>query len=171
MSEPPRSREEIEALGYDLVYRPHREVADHMAFYKVEYEGKVTAPPIVDKYDISMNEIWLSEKFKPYERYVLFHELQEIKYRAKGYSVQKAHQKAKKDEKIWEGDPKWEELRREVNLVGKELLTDVPGFGEELFRRLMKNRPYFDMVQIRCVKGIGEKRLKTLKEEFWCFGD
>lgn len=171
MNEKPRPKKEIEELGYDIVYKPHKEVVDHMAFYKVEYEGEVIAPPIVEKYDISLNEIWLSEKFKPYERYILYHELQEIKYRAEGYGVKKAHLKAKEDEKIWERDSKWEELRREINLVGRDFLTDISGFGDELFDRLMKNRPYFDMDELKYVKGIGEKRFNILKEEFWCFGD
>ncbi len=171
MDEKPRPKKEMESLGYDIVYKPHKEIADHMAFYKVEYDSKVIAPPIVRRYDISLNEVWLSEKFKPYEKYILYHELQEIKYRAEGYGVREAHLKAKEDEKIWEGDPKWEELRREINLVGRELFTDVPGFSDELFDRLMKNRPYFDMDELKDVKGIGENRFKRLKEEFWCFRD
>lgn len=171
MNERPRPREEIESLGYDVIYRDHEEVAEHMAFYKVEYDGKVIAPPIVEKYDISLNEIWLSEKFKPYERYVLYHELQEIKYRARGYGVKEAHLKAEEDERVWEGDPRWEELRREINLVGREIFTGIPGLGAELFDRLMKNRPYFDLEEVKDVKGIGEKRFKRFKEEFWCFGN
>lgn len=171
MNEKPWPKKEIEDLGYDIVYKPHKEVVDHMAFYKVEYNGEVIAPPIVENYDISLNEIWLSENFKPYEKYILYHELQEIKYRAKGYGVKEAHLKAEKDERIWKGDPKWEELRREINLVGRDLLTNISGFGDELFDILMKNRPYFDMDELKDVKGIGEKRFKTLKEEFWCFGD
>ncbi len=171
MNKEPGPLEEIETLGYDVIYKPHEEVADHMAFYKVEYEGEIIAPPIVEKYNISLNEIWLSEKFKPYEKYVLCHELQEIKYRAKGHGVKEAHLQAKKDEKIWKGDPKWEELRREINLVGRKLFLETEGLGERSFERLMKNRPYFDIEELKDVKGIGKKRFKKLKDEFWCFGD
>ncbi len=171
MNEKPRPREKVDRLGYKILYKPHEEIAEHMAFYKVEYKGKVIAPPIVEKYDISLNEIWLSEKFKPYEKFVLYHELQEIKYRAKGYGVKESHHKASKDEKIWKGDPKWEELRREINLVNRDLLKKIPGFGDKLFDRLMKNRPYFDIDELKDVKGIGEMRFKRLEEEFWCFGN
>jgi len=171
MNERPKPREEIKSLGYDVIYRDHEEVAEHMAFYKVEYNGKMIAPPIVEKYDISLNEIWLSEKFKPYEKYVLHHELTEIKYRAEGSGVREAHLQAEEDEKIWEGDQKWEELRREINLVGRNLFTETTGFSEKLFDSLMKNRPYFDMEELKEVEWIGEKRFEILKEEFWCFGD
>lgn len=171
MPEKPKPKEEIKRLGYHIVYKPNKEIADHMAFYKVEYDGEVIAPPIVEKYDIDLNEIWLSEKFKPYERYILYHELSEINYRAEGYGVREAHLKAEEEEKVWKGDPKWEELRKEINLVSRDLVTALPEFGDELFDRLMKNRPYFDMDELKEVKGIGEKEVETLKKEFWCFGD
>ena len=48
-------------------------------------------PPAAEKLGIPLNEIWISEKWKKYERYILYHELQEIKYRAMGYGKEEAH--------------------------------------------------------------------------------
>ncbi|MBS3790975.1 MAG: helix-hairpin-helix domain-containing protein [Candidatus Thermoplasmatota archaeon] len=160
-------RKELERLGYDLVYKPHEDVADHMAFYKVKYKGKEIAPPIVEKYNISLNEIWMSEKLRPYEKFILHHELQEIKYRAEGYGVKEAHKKASEDEKVWRGEPKYEKLRREINLVSEEFFTELTGFGETLYKRIVKNRPYFDIEEVKEVEGIGPKRFQRLKKNFW----
>lgn len=38
-------KEEIEELGYDILYKPHAEMAEYNAFYRVEYDGEVIAPP------------------------------------------------------------------------------------------------------------------------------
>ena len=80
-----------------------------MAFYRVEFDGREIAPGIADRFDISLNEIWMSEKLQPYEKYVLHHELQEIKH-----------------------------------------------------------RPYFDLEELKQVKGIGKQRFQTLTVECWC---
>ncbi len=168
MKEVPDPKEEARRLGYEIVYKPHREIADYMAFYRMEYNGKEIAPPIAKKFDISKNEIWLSDKLRPYERYILYHELREIEYRSEGYSVEEAHLKAKKDETIWEGDTRWEELRREINLVGEDIVTRLPGFGKVLYQRIVEGRPYHIMDDLEKIRGIGDKRLKTMKNYFWC---
>lgn len=157
----------MDRLGYNLIYKPHKKIAEHLAFYRVEYEGKEISPPIVEKYDISLNEIWISEKLRPYEKYILHHELQEIKYRAEGYDVREAHEKASEDGDIWEDEPGYEELKKEINLVSEEDFTSIPGFGEELYKRLVENRPYFHLDGVKEVPGIGEERFQRLKENFW----
>ncbi|MFP4001184.1 MAG: hypothetical protein ACLFU5_04720 [Thermoplasmata archaeon] len=167
MEENPNPKKELKRLDYDLVYKPHEDVAAHIAFYKVKYKGKEIAPPIVEKYNISLNEIWMSEKLRPYEKYILHHELQEIKYRAEGYGVKEAHEKASEDEKVWRGEPKYEKLRREINLVSEEFFTELTGFDETFYERIVKNRPYFDIQELKDVEGIGPKRIQSMKENFW----
>jgi competence protein ComEA len=165
----PDARAQMEELGYDIVYKPHETMAAYNAFYRVEYDGDVIAPPAARRMDVPLNEVWLTEFLRPYERYILYHELNEIKYRAQGYSVDEAHERAVEDDKIWAGDPKWEELQREINIVSPERVCALDGFGRELFDRLQKNRPYCDMAELRAVPGIDRTRHDRLVEEFWCF--
>jgi len=52
-----------------------------------------------------LNEIWISEKWKPYAKYIIFHELREIYYRAKGFERDDAHEKAIEDQlALWKDD-------------------------------------------------------------------
>lgn len=165
----PTPREELEELGYDIVYKPHETMAEYNAFYRVEYEGQEIAPPAARRMKVPLNEVWITELLRPYERYILYHELNEIRYRAQGSDVDEAHQKALEDDLIWEGDPKWEELQREINLVSPSRVAALPGFGATLFERIQKNRPYCDMNELLAVEGIGRKRYEQLAERFWCF--
>jgi len=72
------------------------------------YRGKVISPPAADKLSIPLNEIWLSERLKVFEEYVLFHELREIEYRYQGYEVSEAHIRARVDEGLrFCNDPRW----------------------------------------------------------------
>ena len=79
----------------------------------MEYEGKLIRPQVAKKLHIPLNEIWISEKLKNQEERILFHELQEIRYRRKGYNGKKAHEKAEKDEIIIYGN--------RIDYEGKEL--------------------------------------------------
>lgn len=166
--EAPDPRAEMESRGWEIVYKPHAEMAAYNAFYRVEYEGQEIAPPAARREGVPLNEVWLSEKFRPYERYILFHELSEIAYRAAGYGVEKAHELAEQADKRWAGDPKWEEFRREINVVPPELVTQLEGFDEALFERIQHNRPYCDMAELREVPGIDGERFRRLEDEFWC---
>lgn len=159
-------------LGYRVVYVPHEIIKDYNACYRVEYDGKIIYPPAADKLGIPLNEIWISEIWRPYEKYVLFHELQEIKHRAEGLDVEQAHNEASKDEiRVFKGDPIWERLKREINIAPKEILKNVDGIGDILAKRIMENRPYDSMEELLRVRGIGRKRLKNLKNMMWCIGD
>ena len=164
----PNPRKELEELGYDIVYKPHKEIADYNAFYRVEYKGEKITCPVAERWDIPMDEIWVSEKYEYYEKYILYHELNEIKYKADGFEGMDAHERALQEDKVWEGDPKWEEFRREINIVSEELVIKIPGFDEKMFERIMENRPYFDMQELKDVPYVEEKRFKKLKENFWC---
>lgn len=166
---PPDPRAEMGELGYDVVYKPHEVMAKYNAFYRVEYDGEEIAPPAAREMGVPLNEVWLTELLRPYEKYVLHHELNEIQYRAEGYGVEEAHERAVADDEVWAGDPKWEELQREINLVPPDRVVALEGFDEELFDRIMANRPYCDMRELREVPGIDEERYEQLCEEFWCF--
>ena len=103
-------REEIEKLGWRVKYVPHEVIEDYNACYRVVYHGKMIYPPAASKLGIPLNEIWLSERLREYEDYVLFHELREIQYRYQGYGVREAHLKARIDEALrFCDDPKWME--------------------------------------------------------------
>ncbi len=78
-------------LGYKVEYVPHEVIKDYNACYNVIYKGKHIKPPTADKLGIPLNEIWISEKWKKYEKYILYCELAEIKFRAQGYNVEEAH--------------------------------------------------------------------------------
>jgi competence protein ComEA len=166
---PPDPRAEMESLGYDVVYKPHEVMAKYNAFYNVEYDDQRIAPPAARRMGVPLNEVWLTEFLAPYERYVLHHELNEIRYRAAGYDVETAHERALEDDRVFEGDPKWDELWNEINLVPPRRVTALPGFGETLFERIQNHRPYCDMAELRAVPGIGPRRHELLCEAFWCF--
>jgi competence protein ComEA len=72
-------KKEIKKLSYKVVYVPHKVVKDHIACYNVKYKGKLIRPPVAKKLRIPLNEIWISKKFQGYEKFILFHELKEIK--------------------------------------------------------------------------------------------
>jgi competence protein ComEA len=161
-------RETLERLGYRVVYVPHEIIREYNACYRVSYEGKEIYPPAADRLGIPLNEIWISEKYRRYERYILHHELEEIRYRAEGLDVESAHQRAMGGLDAWEGEELWEELQSEVNLMSKESLCGIPGIGEELAERIMRGRPYNRVEELRRVQGIGEKRLRELKGRVLC---
>ena len=123
----------LKSLNYTLAYKPHRQIAKHMAFYNVQYNDQKIKCPISDHYGVPLNEIWLTEKFKPYEKYILYHELNEIKYRAEGLEPWEAHQKALEKDKIWKDEEEWQHLQKEINIITEEELTKIDGFGSVMF--------------------------------------
>lgn|GEM_PF-862898 len=162
-------KEEIAKLGYRVKYVPHELIKEYNACYRVVYQGKLIYPPAADKLGIPLNEIWISELLRSYERYVLFHELREIKHRAEGCSVEEAHKKALEDEKrAFAGDPLWERMNHEINLAPEDVLLGVKGIGKVLAWRIIRNRPYGSIEELQKVRGIGKKRFKELREHFWC---
>jgi len=105
----------IKKLSYKVVYVPHKVVGEHIACYNVRYKGKLIRPPVAIKLHIPLNEIWISKKFKKYEKFILFHEMKEIKYRSEGYKRKVAHKMARRDEvMLWKYNPKWKKLNAEV---------------------------------------------------------
>ncbi len=161
--------EEIKKNGYTLRFIPHDEIKEYIACYHVIYNGKEIYPPAAVRLGIPWGEIWLSDAFKDFADCILFHELQEIKHRAEGYGVDEAHLLALKDEEIeCKNDEKWMKLKREINVCTKESLLTTPGIGKTLAERIMENRPYDKMEDLKKVRGIGKKRFNRLKNNFWC---
>ncbi|MBS3814079.1 MAG: hypothetical protein V5A79_01195 [Candidatus Bipolaricaulota bacterium] len=162
-----RPREEMERLGFDVIYIKPKDIEKYNACYRVEYRGQEIYPPVADELGIPMNEIWISERLKEFEKYILHHELQEIKHRARGLDVKTAHEKALEDEKVFKGNPKWEKLKREINLAPEEVLTGIKGVGKKIFETIMKNRPYHEMEELRDVPLVGLNIYERLKGETW----
>ncbi|WP_246972601.1 hypothetical protein [Natribaculum luteum] len=117
------SRERLERRGWDVVYVPHAEIEAYNACYRVEYDGERIYPPAADDLEIPLDEIWISERWRPYERFVLYHELREIEYRARGDSVEEAHRNAERDElALWRHNPRWKQMNEAFG-VGREHLS------------------------------------------------
>jgi competence protein ComEA len=92
--------------AYKIRYVPHEIIEDYNATYNVVCENKHVTTKAAKELDIPLNEIWISEMWKPYEKYILFHELREIYCRAKGISRDEAHEKAIRDgSALWGNDP------------------------------------------------------------------
>jgi len=163
-------REKIRKLGYKVVYVPHEVIEDYNACYRVDYKGKIVFPPAADRLGIPLNEMWISKKWKGFDEYILYHELREIEYRADGHSVEQAHKLASKDaEEKYRGDPKHESLRREINVASKEILTELLGIDETLFREIKKNRPYHTIDELsEKIPTIEKQLFERIKEHFWC---
>ena len=47
---------------------------------------------------VPLNEVWISESYRDREDRVLYHELREIRYRARGWKPGRAHRQAAEDE-------------------------------------------------------------------------
>ncbi|MFW6196107.1 MAG: hypothetical protein ACOC5D_02105 [Thermoplasmatota archaeon] len=167
------SKEELKGIlsdrDFKLVFKNSELMKKYNACYRVEYEGDLVYPPAADRLGIPKNEIWIHSIWKDYEKYILYHELKEIEYRIEGYSVEKAHELAVKDNTIWEEDPKFEKFKKEINIASEEELTKIKEIDTELFDRIMKSRPIYDMGELNKVNGLDGHIIKDLKEKgFWC---
>ncbi len=163
------SLQEADRLGFKIRFIPHEKIKEYIACYRVIYEGKEIYPPAAIRLGIPLGEIWISDAFKDYADYIIFHEIQELRHRAEGYDVEKAHSLALRDEmRRFKDDEKWRRMKREINICTYEELISTPGIGRALARRIMENRPYESMKDLKRVKGIGDKRYRTLKNMFWC---
>ena len=107
--------------AYEIRYVPHEVIEDYNATYNVVCGNKHITTNAAKELDIPLNEIWISELWKPYEKYILFHELREIYYRAKGISRNEAHKKAIQDGFVlWENDPLLWKLIREIEEMDRK---------------------------------------------------
>ncbi|MDW8004846.1 MAG: hypothetical protein RMI04_08570 [Thermofilaceae archaeon] len=92
--------------AYKIRYVKHEIMKDYNATYNVIFQNKHVTTNAGKELNIPlMNKIWISEKWRSYEKYILFHELREIYYRASGFGREKAHEKAVQDSlSLWEKD-------------------------------------------------------------------
>jgi competence protein ComEA len=78
---------------------------------RVELDDEVIFPPAADDLSIPLNDVWLSERWREYERYLLFHEFREIQYRAAGLGKTEAYARAEQDElDRFGGEAAWREM-------------------------------------------------------------
>ena len=116
-------------LGYKVKFVPHEVIKDYNACYNVIYKGKHIKPPAADKLGIPLNEIWISEKWKKYVKYILYHELAEIKFRAQGYNVEEAHILAEMEcIRLWRNNPQWREFIVEMHI------SDIENMAKEIIK-------------------------------------
>ena len=115
------SKLQAKKLGYIVRYVAHRVIADYNATYNVEYKGKHITTNAATKLKIPLNEIWISEMWRPYERYILFHELQEIHHRREGLNPKSAHEKAIKDQhERWKDDTEFRRMITEIEKMDEK---------------------------------------------------
>lgn len=115
------AKSQIQRLGWRIRYVPHDVIEDYNATYNVEYEGKNVVTDAAKELGIPLNEIWISELWKPYEKYLLHHEVREIQYRAAGLSQEEAHEKAVRDDRTyWKDDASYRESVRRLKAMDRE---------------------------------------------------
>ena len=107
MTPPSNARQEVNSLGYHVRYVPHETIGEQVACYHVVYEGQTVKPKAAEALGIPLSEIWISESYRDREESVLYHELREIQYRARGWKASRAHRQATKDEESAYGPRLW----------------------------------------------------------------
>jgi len=111
----------LNKYGYKIHYVPHEVIEDYNATYNVNFENKHVTTNASKKLGIPLNEIWISEMWKPYEKYIIFHELREIYYRAKGFSRDDAHEKAIQDGfSLWQNDRLFQKMIRDIEKMDRK---------------------------------------------------
>jgi len=107
--------------AYKIVYVPHEVIEDYNATYNVMCEDELITTNAAKELDIPHNEIWISEKWKPYAKYIIFHELREIYYRAKGIERDDAHEKAIEDQlTLWKDDQLFLKMVRDMQEMDRK---------------------------------------------------
>jgi competence protein ComEA len=90
----------------------------------VQYEGQHIITGAAKRLDVPLNEIWISQMWRPYRKYVLFHELREIRYRAKGFDPEDAHKQACKDDMAeWKNDSLWQRMVAEIENMDRKTVN------------------------------------------------
>jgi competence protein ComEA len=107
--------EMLARYGYRVVYVSHRIIEDYNATYNVMCAGKLITTSAAKELDIPSGEIWISELWRPYGRFIVFHELREIYCRAEGFGRNAAHEKTRRDEaSLWKDDLLWQKMNRDI---------------------------------------------------------
>lgn len=107
--------------AYKIRYVPHEIIEDYNATYNVIFTGKHITTNATKKLKIPLNEIWISEMWRPYEKYIVFHELREIYYRANGFSRGEAHKRAYQDGLyLWSKDVLFHKMIKEIEEMDRK---------------------------------------------------
>jgi competence protein ComEA len=107
--------------AYKIVYNTHEVIEDYNATYNVRCEDKLITTDAAKELDIPLNEIRISEKWKLYAKYIIFHELREIYYSAKGSERDNAHEQAIEDQLIlWKNDQMFLKMVRDMKEMDRK---------------------------------------------------
>jgi len=105
-----------ERSGLVVKYVSHDVIADYNATYNVNYRGQHRITNAAKELGIPLNEIWISEKWRPYEQYILHHEIREIQLRAEGLEPEEAHNRTCGEEaNKWRNDAVWQRMVKEIS--------------------------------------------------------
>ncbi len=107
--------------AYKIRFVPHEIIEDYNATYNVVFGGKYITTNAAKKLKVPLNEIWISEMWRTYEKYIIFHELREIYYRANGFSRDEAHEKASQDGfYLWSKDVLFNKMISEIEEMDRK---------------------------------------------------
>jgi competence protein ComEA len=107
--------------GYKIVYVPHSVIEDYNATYNVTCRGKHVTTNASKVLRVPFGEIWISELWRSYKKFILFHELRETSYRADGLGRDEAHEQAVRDgASLWQNDPQWNRMIKDIAKKDKE---------------------------------------------------
>jgi competence protein ComEA len=116
--------------GYKIVYVPHTIIEDYNATYNVVCEDKLISTGSAKTPRVPLGEIWISELWKPYEKFIVFHELREIYYRAKGLGRDEAHEKTGQDGvSLWEDDSLFQKMLKDIEDMDRKTARGRAGRG------------------------------------------
>lgn len=111
----------LDEHAYRIRYVPHETIEDYNATYNVVFRGKHVTTNAARELKIPLNEIWISEMWQPYEKYIVFHELREIYYRANGLGRNEAHKKALRDGfSLWSEDSLFNKMIKDIEKMDRK---------------------------------------------------
>ena len=117
---------------------PHELISDHLACYNVALWGVRLRPRAAEKLGIPNGQVWISEALRPWERFVLFHEVAEMVFRARGFHGLAGHQLAEEEELLrWHSDPAW---------LGMNLKRPWPRYHLAELAKLLRRTSYLTRI-------------------------
>ncbi|RLI38231.1 hypothetical protein DRO60_03560 [Candidatus Bathyarchaeota archaeon] len=94
--------------GIETRLVPHEIVSDHLACYNIALWGLRIRPEAARRLGIPDGQVWMSEALRLWRHFVLFHEVAEMIFRARGFHGLAGHQLAEEEELLrWHSDPLW----------------------------------------------------------------
>lgn len=119
---PENIHEYLKKFGLKIRYEPHSLLKEYNACFMVKILGRKIDTNAGKKLGIPENEIWIDEKLREFESFILFHELVEIYYRFIGYDWKKAHElSVEKEIEYFSHDPEWRRMNKIIG-IGRENL-------------------------------------------------